>query len=95
MAFRVAMEQSCVSRGFTGCCPTNGNTQYCILGSSNSYCYCDQDCYTYNDCCPDIRQINCLPEGGMLKLNKFPFENIDSNNRLGYNNITDKFNGIM
>ena len=24
-------------------------------------CYCDQICYQYNDCCPDIANIGCLP----------------------------------
>ena len=26
---------------------------------SNKGCYCDQTCYTWNDCCSDIADIGC------------------------------------
>ena len=44
---------SCASLNITGCC---ANTT-CYTGN----CYCDQICYQYNDCCPDIANIGCLP----------------------------------
>ena len=45
---------SCASLNITGCCD-NGT---CYTGTG---CYCDQLCYQYNDCCPDIASIGCLP----------------------------------
>ena len=45
----------CASLNITGCCAININS--CNTGT----CYCDQTCYKFNDCCPDIASIGCLP----------------------------------
>uniref|UniRef100_A0A1X7VE53 Fibronectin type-III domain-containing protein n=1 Tax=Amphimedon queenslandica TaxID=400682 RepID=A0A1X7VE53_AMPQE len=49
---------SCVAVGYDGCCnPQSGVICY---GSSGPQCYCDELCFTYNDCCPDVAAIGCL-----------------------------------
>ena len=46
----------CQDAGYSGCCSTGGGSCRTTSG-----CFCDLTCYTYNDCCSDIRDINCLP----------------------------------
>ena len=48
-----------MSAGFTSCCNTSTNAS-CRGTGGNSTCYCDQSCYTSNDCCPDINQTSCV-----------------------------------
>ena len=36
----------------------------CVSSCLAQGCYCDQLCYQYNDCCPDIEDIGCFPLGG-------------------------------
>ena len=41
---------------YTGCCV------YSLSSScSNNGCYCDQNCYKWNNCCSDIADIGCHP----------------------------------
>ena len=35
----------------------------CVSSCDAQGCYCDQFCYQYNDCCPDIEDIGCFPSG--------------------------------
>ena len=37
-----------------GCCESSCSAQGC---------YCDQVCYQFNDCCPDIEDIGCQAPG--------------------------------
>ena len=48
---------SCTSLNITGCC--TGSESECHVDTLD--CYCDQTCYDYDDCCPDIASIGCLP----------------------------------
>ena len=41
---------------YTGCCVQSLST-FCL----NNGCYCDQNCYKWNDCCSDIADIGCHP----------------------------------
>lgn len=47
---------SCTAVGLQGCC-TSG---LCLGLPPN--CYCDEVCHTFEDCCPDIFDINCAGE---------------------------------
>ena len=47
---------SCVDAGFTDCCNTS-----CDITSDNSICFCDQQCFSLNDCCFDILDVPCFP----------------------------------
>ena len=41
---------------YSGCC------QFSLSPPcTNNGCYCDQMCYTFNDCCNDIADIGCHP----------------------------------
>ena len=41
---------------YSRCC----NCSLSPVCSSNG-CYCDQNCYGFNDCCSDIKDIGCHP----------------------------------
>ena len=36
----------------------------CVFSCYAQGCYCDQVCYQFNDCCSDIEDIGCFPQGG-------------------------------
>ena len=42
--------------GYSGCC-----VLFLSPSCSNNGCYCDQNCYKWNDCCSDIADIGCYP----------------------------------
>ena len=46
---------SCVARNFSGGCTTGA---VCTGAGSGLHCYCNQVCYSFGDCCPDIK---CTP----------------------------------
>lgn len=50
---------SCVGAGFQGCCAEHNDG---CLGVGDGECYCDQECYSLDDCCVDIGDI-CPPPG--------------------------------
>ena len=39
---------------YSGCCEW-----FLSQTCSNNGCYCDENCYIFNDCCSDIANINC------------------------------------
>ena len=39
---------------YSGCCIWSLSSQ-----CNNDGCYCDQQCYNWNDCCSDIADIGC------------------------------------
>ena len=41
---------------YSGCCVLSLSPP-----CSNNGCYCDQNCYIFNDCCNDIADIGCHP----------------------------------
>ena len=41
---------------YFGCCVFL-ISQFC----SNNGCYCDENCYIFNDCCNDVADIGCHP----------------------------------
>ena len=48
------------------CLALNLNYSGCCVFSlspscTNNGCFCDQMCYTFNDCCSDIADIGCHP----------------------------------
>ena len=47
----LCIADSCQQAGYTDCC---GNGA-CQAGSAQ--CFCDSDCYLYDDCCKDIENI--------------------------------------
>lgn len=51
---------SCQAANYTadsnGCC-TSGSCR----GVGDTVCYCDQLCYTFNDCCGDLNATGCSP----------------------------------
>ncbi len=49
---------SCLEAGFQGCCAEHNDG---CLGEGGA-CYCDQECYSLDDCCMDIGDI-CPPPG--------------------------------
>ena len=51
---------SCVSAGFTSCCDSSSPIS-CRIPSGDFICYCDQACYSANDCCFDIQDVACFP----------------------------------
>ena len=56
--FGISMSGSCVSEGYTGCCESGD-----CRGGELSRCFCDEICYTLEDCCDDILDIACSPPG--------------------------------
>ena len=55
---------SCVDDGFSGCCnPNEHPTCKAQALEDETSCYCDQVCYNYGDCCPDIADIGCYACG--------------------------------
>ena len=53
---------SCVAAGYSGCC----TEEDCVGFLTNliSSCFCDEECYKFNDCCDDITEINCTQDNG-------------------------------
>ena len=46
-----------------GCCDSGPNpATACRVRTVGGYCYCDIECYRYNDCCSDMHEIDCLCE---------------------------------
>ena len=41
---------------YSGCC-----VLYLSRTCLNNECFCDQNCYMFNDCCNDISDIGCHP----------------------------------
>ena len=52
MLLLILIAGSCASLNITGCCTVGS----CFTVT----CYCDQSCYQFKDCCPDIASIGCL-----------------------------------
>ena len=60
---------SCVEAGFTSCCVEEegelgeeiDDFLSCEIGrAGNSPCYCDQACFSSEDCCSDIEDVPCF-----------------------------------
>ena len=55
---------SCVDAGFVGCCVEDDCEVF--APSYPISCFCDEDCFLYNDCCDDITNTGCVETNGKI-----------------------------
>ena len=62
---------------YSGCCVISMSPP-----CSNNGCYCDENCYSWNDCCSDIANISCYPDSSSS-----PIVSITPTDTLGMTNF--------
>ena len=55
---------------------------------SHNGCYCDQDCYIFNDCCSDIGDIGCH---SATIISPTPTDTLGKTKSEGHANITHSY----
>ena len=70
---------------YSGCCVLSLSPP-----CSNNGCYCDQNCYIWNDCCNDIADIGCHPTSSSPTVSHTPSDIFGKASHFKFINVCDK-----